>query len=141
MIDRYKFRGRKKNSGDWFVGDLCQRGGIYIFPPDGLDSYDNYEVDPATVGQCTGLMDKNGVLIFEGDILQFSSRAIWYRTTLFFKDANKELQDFEKYPYERRVVKIPDDYDWLLGHPNDLKDYWEIIGNVHDNPEIVGGVE
>ena len=58
------FRGREKGGTKWFEGDLSylvhdgRRG--YIFPPQGYDSPDRYEVDLETVGQYIGLDDKNG---------------------------------------------------------------------------------
>ncbi len=58
------FRGRQKGGTEWFEGDLSflvhDKRECYIFPPDGYNSPDCYEVDPDTVGQYTGSKDKNG---------------------------------------------------------------------------------
>ena len=84
MIDRYLFRGKRLDNGEWVQG-------CYIFVPDsGHEHYiycaDSahpmdtgfyevhklmFAVDPATICQCTGLHDKNGTLIFEGDYVKF----------------------------------------------------------------------
>jgi len=140
MIDRYTFRGRKKNSGDWFVGDLCQRDGIYISPPDGLDSYDNYEVDPATVGQCTDFVDVNDHLIFEGDIVTYEKQKyqICFECggfALYDRDGEMISKIGGNSDYCYPLMVLHSDCDWYFPYADNL----EIIGNAHDNPELAGG--
>jgi uncharacterized phage protein (TIGR01671 family) len=111
------FIGKKQN-GEWLQGDLVHYGDkILIFSENAQNSPDYYEVDPETVGQFTGVTDKNGVEIFEGDILLFGDKS-------FAVEWQNDIVGFG-YLYTS---------DRFLGCDGIN---CEIIGNIYNNPELL----
>lgn len=80
-----------------------------------------YKIDPETIGQFTGLTDKNGKRIFEGDILDVNGYAYACR----WDEGNVEFGLYNKY----ESIGIA-----YIGAFNS-----EVIGNIHDNPELLDG--
>ena len=130
------FRGKLKTDngeykkGDWVYGD-------FVTLIDGkekhLHIYGKGEVKAETIGQYTGLTDKNGTKIFEGDIHE--------RDNYFF---------IVKYGKYNDCETNEDGYGWYFenaykkceGFCGDEERYVNIIGNIHDNPELLkGGAE
>jgi len=115
MNDRYLFRGRrldKGNEGEWIIGYIQMR------PTHKNPVIDYVQVDPATVGQCTGLKDKNGVLIYESDIIK-DDYGRNFRVVY-----NQQKTQFEAAPTYSFMYSL---------------DLCEVIGNVHENVEILVG--
>lgn len=125
-----KFRGKRKHGIEILIGDLQHHwnGEIYIFPigDDRLNSPDWYEIIPETIGQFTGLKDKNGKEIYEGDIIQ------WFETD--FNDAAMELSVvvFSDSCWCRKVDDIIEPINWGDKECNE-----EVIGNIHENQELL----
>lgn len=115
------FRGKRVDSSEWFEGSYwlsrsAVRETTYI-----TDGYGNlFCVIPETVGQYTGLNDKNDVKIFEGDILKFRSGIY---SVEWDNEHSKFLQRDGQFSREFHI--------WI--------EKSEIVGNIHDNPELLGG--
>ena len=137
-----KFRGKRKDNGEWVEGyyykakycrtddELCD----YItvpHPKEYNEPSSHYIVNPDTVGQYTGLKDKNGTKIFEGDIV--------YAVSNF--DAANMVVVYD--PAEFRLVLCEDYKTYKPGWGFKCLCYerWnmQIVGNIYDNPELLGG--
>ena len=119
------FRGKQVDNGEWVEGWLCSSTFLNntittILVPCEIFGFDMVAVDPKTVGQFTGLTDKNGKKIFEGDIVKDVDTDINYQVI-----------------YEKNSFIRVDNQRFF---------YWnfdltclEVIGNIHDNPELLKG--
>ena len=129
------FRGKRADSGEWVEGDLLQTkyhsGHIeyQIMPQTPVSSA--YPVLSETVGQYTGLTDRNGKKIFEGDICRFKrfndihvGEIVFNVTTASFV---MRYQSIVGAYGEKATQKM------LLSVCDDI----EVIGNIHDNPELL----
>lgn len=128
------FRGKRMDNGEWIFGYYFQKKnlfseeglpvihGISDEPPFGA------KVDQETVGQYTGLEDKNGKRIFEGDIVE----GLDYTA----EDGGYGIIGFEEGAFDVSNNDICGTF---------YENYWgkdfEVIGNVYDNPELMGGAE
>ena len=133
------FRGKLEDNGNWIVGSFHKSiNDCYIIPLPVVTS--KSKVIPETVGQFTGLTDKNGKKIFEGDIFQMDDESV---AVVIFKDGCFRLEEyffsgvytesgFDECGGEWGVVNC-DPIDWYF-----TKDM-EVIGNIHDNPELLEG--
>ena len=144
MQDRFLFRGKCVDTGRWMeggyfvhyarqlspMGDYYKDGDIiHLICQSGFADWNmprpiqGIDVVPDTVGQCTGLRDKNGTLIFEGDICKSIDGLF-----LIAWDDKKcaYLMRFHDYPNESLY----------------MEEMWkdsEVIGNIYDNPELLNG--
>ena len=133
------FRGKREDNGEWIEGlpSYDINGNLTEFEIyKGFANCETLEVDPETVCQYTGLTDKNGRKIFEGDICK----------TKFFGKDNGKGQNFADYDIFKVVYK--DGIYLLENHqrqfslqyiPDMVGDGIEVIGNIFDNPELLKG--
>jgi uncharacterized phage protein (TIGR01671 family) len=125
------FRGKRIDNGEWvygaFVSDALEQthgemvtwGFIRRYQPNRtVESVEMIEVHRYTIGQYTGLHDKNGKRIFEGDIVKDCDTGtiktvLWHKSCFILRDT----KGF---------------YQWTY-----YEDEHEVIGNIHDNPELL----
>ena len=134
------FKAKRISDGQWFEGNYSYREWVYGVKKDlhyingetdALHCY-QYEIDPTTLSQFTGLYDKDGNKIWENDIVKF-----------------------DVYEYEKLISSVISDIKWCkelcslsvvvnkqgtrgtLGHFLDLNKEVKIVGNIFDNPELL----
>ena len=141
------FRGKRRDNGEWVHGTYLHQTLFYGEPTDDhwiiehgefdIDFYDAYRVTPETVGQYTGLRDRNGKKIFEGDIVTTKyklGRGGYYTFEVYY---NENLCQFALTINSGSYTKNKQ-YDWL--QLTALKaNKIEVIDNIHDNPELMRG--
>ena len=140
------FRGKCKYNGKWIEGYLVKLGRESFSDPErygicnkavplgGGGVCYNLKIDeviPETVGQCTGLTDKNGKKIFEGDTLAFSDRLVY----VHWHDCCG--------CWDCSYVKAVSGKATLYGDrgPSKWRYNAEVVGNIHDSPELLKGSE
>ena len=133
MQDRYLFKAKRTDNGEFVFGGLsyCEKTNAYFITNMGKDhiSYIGFhqEIDSNTICQCTGLKDKNGKLIWENDIMvahlddRFPedvtyTRVVWNNNGFCTKEQGSEdILPLDKFDQE----------------------YFEVCGNLFDNPELL----
>lgn len=118
------FRGKRVGNGAWVEGSLFQSKNYVSIWSEKLR--EDVEVDPATIGQYTGLQDMNGTKIFEGDIISipyWRGRRVTRMKGIieFYRGAFSVIWQDEKYG------------KYFAGYVADMK----VIGNIFDNPELL----
>lgn len=125
------FRGKFTASGMWIIGDLRQypSGAKAI---KGSDMLHIMEVDPDTIGQYTGLTDKNGKKIFEWDIVHMNSKKFGLsgQGVVVYRNGGFAI-------YDRKRNRL---YPFMQNGQYNAGDY-RVVGNIHDNPEFLKGGE
>lgn len=142
------FRGKRTDNGEWVYGFYFRDIGNFIKELPSSVSTPLHLVHSETIGQYTGLRDKNGKRIFEGDILAFPDTGedgYEYKEGYDFINVatvcwNNGRWEFEDFGDENSGVK--DDME-CCRHEDFIEIFpcSEVIGNIHDNPELIGGKE
>lgn len=120
-----KFRGFNRKNGVWLYGFYLQNRGAHFVCPDEFaegKSWDDYEIDPKTRGEYTGLKDQSGQEIYEGDVLKWdeddeSSVVVYDPQNALFGMQYKDGRIYGLYDCQQKEL--------------------EVIGNIHDNPELL----
>lgn len=138
-----KFRGKRIVNGDWIYGDLFREialtptgrkrkseyNGFLAIQTETPDGIKSYSVDQETIGQFTGLFDKHNTEIYEGDIL----KGIVTENTAD-GDRSRTIIGKVEFGDGSYIVEI-----WNLGWFVFAAEDVEVIGNIHDNPELLEG--
>ena len=125
-----KFRGKRLDNGEWLYGSLVILNGRYFI----FDDANRHEVDPTTVGEFTGLKDKNGKEIYEGDVIRSPLSEDKTRPhRIFYHTGNAAFMGALVDRKELCYLRL--DQDWIYKFGN------EVISNIHDNPEFLKGGE
>lgn len=139
MNNRYICRGKRKDNDEWVEGvAIFADNKAFILNNAKVEFIKGFnenrlnfvlvEVIPETVGQCANLKDKNGKLIYEGDLLRFTNsdneQSIY---KVFYDDvyAGYRIQEID-------LGGLDEMSNW-----EDSREYFEVIGNIHDNPELL----
>ena len=146
MEDRYLFKGKRLDNGEWVTGNLIQnpffKGVRSWISSEQEDKtrlrsisrtqalWNSIEVDSSTICQCTGLKDKNGKLIWENDIVSYWDS---YSTENGLAEADcigKVVWDDETISFQ--VTNRLSAESWEV-----LDDECSVVGNAIDNPELL----
>lgn len=131
------FRGKRVDNGEWIEGNLfvsdtdsstfivCGSWTVKI----------EFEVDPATVGQYTGLQDKNGKKIFEGDIVKIPTENPMLAKVIcpIGNDVLYEIIKADNRIYYKLRLRRS---DFHVSEYEFYEKWIEVIGNIFDNPEL-----
>ena len=134
MSREIEFRGKRVDNDEWVYGYYIRRYQILegqvrdIIATEQPNSNGGmFVVDPVTVGQYTGLKDKNGVEIYEGDVIDTHVRSGRYMKVYYNEDSASFL------------TAGLGDIAWVKtgGLGKDMCSYIEVIGNIYENPDLL----
>lgn len=125
-MDRFKFRVWDKRLNRYLGNNdptqmLLENGNLAYLDDEGMKFYE--------VEQCTGLKDKNGKLIYEGDIV-YSNLDGGTQKVIYWDDGLASFMAYNRYPDKHYTQRIGDGYFIELG--------FEVIGNIHANADLLG---
>lgn len=140
MEDRYLFKAKRLDNGEWVTGQYVKGLDMYdkevhiIFEPTTIfyssGETDGWsEVDPSTICQCTGLKDNNGKLIFENDVVGF-----W--DTYSTENGQAEMDCIGKVVWDDETISFQVT-NRLSAESYEVLEECSVIGNIFDNPELL----
>ena len=125
-----EFRGYNRKNKQWLYGFYLKNRGAHFVCPDEFangKSWEDYEIDPDSLGQFTGLYDKNHHKIYEGDIVSNGWSELHY---IRYSDGKWDVVDKWGNWLELLEFAHTDDCN------NVIREI-EVVGNMHDNPEMI----
>lgn len=158
------FRGKRKDNEKWVEGyyavkTICSIWNTYLAPviclkPKGLYDDKWFEIIPSTIGQYTGLIDKNGKKIFEGDIVELFETfrgkvvnenggfGICIEDNIDYDYLASEIEGITGYPNQPKFCENDNfisfwELMWNFNQDSDTCNIVKIIGNIHDNSELL----
>jgi uncharacterized phage protein (TIGR01671 family) len=152
------FKGKRIDTGEWIEGYYRKTCGCSLIICDEGDDMYGVAVIPSTIGQYTGLTDKNGKKIFDGDVVEYEHELSGFLRFELGEDYKPRRShschwDDKHYLHYKRnyIVEWKEkDARWILRNGSDQHDLRRIslsmhngivIGNIHDNPELLKGGE
>lgn len=123
------FRGKRGDNGEWVEGYYFAEMGSFIKEKSSVVATATYLVNCASVGQYTGLTDKTGKKIFEGDVINGYSPS-------GKRNFNNGVVKWSELFVGWRVVDCCNGHNVLFG---DSASEYEVVGNIYDNPELLDG--
>ena len=134
MNDRYLYRAKRTNNGEWVEGYYAvarDRKGLtqhnILIADNDIGYFKWIVVDPSTICQCTGLKDKNGKSIWENNIL------VGYLDDMYPENATYAQVIWDKNGFYTKEqysddISLMDEFD---------EKHFEVCGNIFDNPELL----
>lgn len=141
IMREIKFRGKRLDNGEWEYGDLLQYddGSVCIgvhsknYTDDGFNVGQYHHIAPVnedTVGEYTGLKDRKGIAIYEGDVIRSPLSEDKTRPhRIFYHTGNAAFMGALIDRKELCYLRLDQDWIYKFGK--------EVIGNIHDNPELL----
>ncbi len=131
------FRGKRVDNGEWVEGSFLPGNErqslhpcIFVYLPE-TQSFECFDIDIDTLGEYTGLTDRNGKRIFEGDILIYECDGEYDPDERYLVAWDNDEAAFRANYYNKGKYGH---YECITPHQ-----HFEVIGNIHDNPELLEG--